>query len=197
MELIKKRILEISYKHKLCHLGSCFSCLPIIYDIYNEHRDDIVVLSNGHAGVALYCVLEHFFGIDAEKLLEKHGIHPCYDPDNKIYCSTGSLGCGLPIAIGYAVAGNPTHCIISDGECAEGSIWESLSFVQEHQIPINVYVNVNGFGAYRIVDQALLTTRLKAFYPKIRICYTSNSPFPDDLKAHYQVMSEEQYRSLI
>jgi transketolase len=187
---IKRRFVAISYKHQLSHLGSCISTLPILYNIYQHHPDDVVILSNGHAGLAQYCCLEHFFGINAEEMLNKHGIHPCYDPDNRIYCSTGSLGLGLPVAIGYALAGRSTHCIISDGECAEGSIWESLSFIEEFKVPIQVYVNVNGFGAYRLVDKEKLSKRLLAFYPAIHICHTSNAPFPDDLWAHYEVMTE-------
>lgn len=194
MITIKKQILEISLKYNLCHISSCLSCVEILWDIYSQHPNDIVILSNGHAGVALYCVIEHFFGISAEDLFLKHGVHPGYDPENKIYCSTGSLGCGLPIAIGYAITGKPTHCIISDGECAEGSIWESLSFIEEYNIPIDVYVNMNGFAAYKEIHQNNLTNKLKLFYPKIKIYRTFNHPFPNTLDAHYAKIKNEEDR---
>jgi transketolase len=166
--------------------------VEILWDIYSKHPNDVVILSNGHAGLALYCTIEHFFGINAESLLLKHGIHPCYDPENKIYCSTGSLGCGLPIAIGYAIAGRSTHCIISDGECAEGSVWESLSFIEEHNIPIEVCVNMNGFAAYKEVNRKQLSEKLMLFYPKIKIYLTSNDPFPNTIGAHYTKMNKEE-----
>ena len=73
---------------------------------------------------ALYVVLEKYFGIDAEELLEKHGHHPHRDELNKLHCSTGSLGQGITVAVGRAIA-NPNrdvYCLISDGECAEGSV---------------------------------------------------------------------------
>jgi transketolase N-terminal domain/subunit len=184
--------LELSFKYGLGHIGSCLSCVEILWEIYTNYPDDIVILSNGHAGVALYCALEYFFGIEAEQLLVKHGIHPRYDPDNKIYCTTGSLGCGLPVAIGYALAGKSTHCIISDGECTEGSIWESLAFIKQHNVPIKVYVNMNGLAAYQTIDKDYLTERLIAFYPEIKIYQTSNYPFPNTVTAHYVTIKSEE-----
>ena len=90
-----KRILDISYKNKLSHLGSYFSCLDIIDNIFDKKKeDDIFILSCGHAALALYCVIEKYHKIDAEYLFNKHGGHPHLDEDNKIYCSTGSLGMG-------------------------------------------------------------------------------------------------------
>jgi len=130
---LKKRILEVAYTHKLSHLGSYFSSVSIIDEIYSKMTiDDIFILSAGHAAVALYAVVEKYHGINAEKLFKKHGGHPHRDESDFIYCSTGSLGMGLPVAVGRAIA-NPrrkVYCLISDGECAEGSIWESLRYVQ-------------------------------------------------------------------
>jgi transketolase len=181
---VRERILDISRRHNLSHVGSCVSCLPILLHIYNRYPDDVVVLSNGHAGLALYCVLEAVFGHDAEALLEKHGVHPCHDPENHIYCSTGSLGMGLAVAAGYAMAGRRTHCVISDGECAEGIVWEVLRFLDSHDIPLSVYLNANGWGAYsRIVDATRYTGR------SLYVWRTSNLPMPNSLAAHYDKVS--------
>ncbi len=195
MIAIKKRILDISYKFKLSHLGSCFSVLPILEHLYRRYKDDIIILSNGHAGLAQYCYIEDAFGFNAEELLEKHGIHPCYDPEHKIYCSTGSLGCGLPIAIGYALAGKPTHVVISDGECAEGSIWESLAFIHDYNVNIDLHLNINGFSAFKEVDNIYLTRRLRAFLPDVRIWYTTNYPFEEGLSAHYCQVEDKHITS--
>ncbi len=55
---LNKRVLEISIKHNLSHLGSCFTALPIIFEIYNKKKpEDKFVLSSGHAGLALYVLL--------------------------------------------------------------------------------------------------------------------------------------------
>ena len=190
---IGRRIIDLCQRYGLCHLGSCFSCLPILLELYEKHGEDIIILSNGHAGVALYAVLEARFGLDAEDLLVRHGVHPCHDPAHRIYCSTGSLGMGLAVAVGYALAGRPAHCIISDGECAEGIVWESLAFAATvPDLPLSVHVNANGWAATRAVDANQLEWRLKAFWPAVRLWRTSNAPFADSLFAHYRIMVREE-----
>jgi len=194
-QIIKKlnfRILEISKKHNLSHLGSCFTALPIIYDIYSKKNlEDKFVLSSGHAGLALYVVLEHFYNIDAEHLLEKHGIHPERDLEQLIEVSTGSLGLGITIATGLAIGNSSlnVYCLISDGESAEGSIWESLRFIDENNISnIYIHVNINGWAAYKSVDPNKLAKQLRAFLPDINIHFTNNNDvivFNTPLAAHY------------
>ena len=199
---LKKRILDIAYKNKLSHIGSYLSSVDIIDEIYaNKHTDDIFILSSGHAALALYVVLEKYEGRDAEELFRKYGGHPHRAEADGIYCSTGSLGTGITIAVGRALANTKrkVYVLISDGECAEGSIWESLRFIQEHPINnIEVHVNINGYAAYDKVDTEYLTNRLKAFLPNINLHYTSvnQTPFLKGINAHYHVMSEEDYKSI-
>ena len=200
---IKKRILEIAYKHKLSHLGSYLSAVDIIDEIYkSKNKEDIFILSSGHAALALYVVLEKYEGKNAEELFLKHGGHPHRDEDNGIYCSTGSLGLGITVAVGRALANKnrKVHVLISDGESAEGSVWEALRFIQENNLTnIEVFVNVNGYAAYDKVDTKYLVDRLEAFLPRINIRYTSVNqyPFLRGLNAHYHVMSEEDYKSIL
>jgi len=203
MKELKKRLVEIAYKNKLGHLGSYFSSLEIIDEIYSRmEKDDIFILSSGHAALALYVCLEKYKGVNADMLFEKHGGHPHRDEENFIYCSTGSLGLGITVALGRAVA-NPNrkvHVLISDGECAEGSIWESLKTIVEQNITnIEVYVNVNGYAAYMEVDSLYLEQRLKAFLPSIKLHHTSVEQFPflKGLNAHYHVMNEENYQEAL
>ena len=203
MVALKKRIAVIAYKNKLGHLGSYFSSVDIIDEIYSKmNKDDIFILSSGHAALALYVCLEKYKGVNADMLFEKHGGHPHRDEENFIYCSTGSLGLGITVALGRAVA-NPNrkvHVLISDGECAEGSIWESLKTIVEQNITnIEVYVNVNGYAAYMEVDSVYLEQRLKAFLQSINIRHTSVEQFPflKGLNAHYHVMNEENYQEAL
>jgi transketolase N-terminal domain/subunit len=87
MNSLHKRILAISADKKLSHLGSNLTAVNIIDEIYkNKESNDSFILSSGHAGLALYVVLEKYFNINAEMLLEKHGIHPCKDLKNRIEC---------------------------------------------------------------------------------------------------------------
>tara|TARA_Y100000310_G_C20560408_1_gene752764 strand:- start:180 stop:806 length:627 start_codon:yes stop_codon:yes gene_type:complete len=198
--VLKNRVLDIAYKHRLSHLGSYFSSLDLIDKIHEQMdlESDIFILSCGHAAVSLYAVIEKYYGINAEELFLKHGGHPHRDEENHLHCSTGSLGLGLPVAIGRALADKKktVYCLISDGECAEGSIWEGLRFIHEQNIEnIKVYVNVNGYCAYDSVDEEYLIKRLLAFLPSINIARTTvaHYPFLKGLNAHYHVMSEGDY----
>jgi transketolase len=200
---LKKRLIEIAYKYKLGHLGSYFSALEIINSIYQKmNKDDIFILSSGHAALALYVCLEKYRGQDAEALFIKHGGHPHWDEEAGIHCSTGSLGLGITIALGRAVA-NPNRkvfVLVSDGECAEGSVWEALKTIVEEKINnIEVHVNVNGYAAYKEVDTKYLTQRLQAFYPDINIHYTTveHFTFLKGLNAHYHVMGETDYQTAL
>ena len=200
---LKKRIAEIAYKNKLGHLGSYFSSVGIIDEIYSKmDKDDIFILSSGHAALALYVCLEKYKGQDAEALFLKHGGHPHWDEEAGIFCSTGSLGLGITIALGRAVANKnrKVWVLVSDGECAEGSVWEALKTIVEQDITnIEVHVNANGYAAYRNVDLVYLENRLKAFLPNIQIHYTSveHFPFLKGLNAHYHVMNEENYNEVL
>ncbi len=195
---LEYRILEISYKNKLSHLGSCLSCVHILDEIYGvREENDPVVLSCGHAGLALYVVLEKYFGLNAEKLLEKHGIHPNRSIEDKIYCSTGSLGLGLGIATGYALSDRKrkTWCLISDGEIAEGICYEAFSFYRrELFLNLKVIVNANGYGAYRsvkFIDEPIFFN--KVFETRFTDHYINRFPFLKDLDAHYYIMNEKDW----
>lgn len=218
---LKRRIVELSYKHKLGHIGSCLTAVDIIKEIYDQKTlGDKFILSNGHAGLALYVVLE-FIGnskahdgedlyyMDAESMLEEHGIHPCNSKNftgetPTIDCSTGSLGQGLPIAVGMALADKTraVHCLISDGECGEGSIWEALRIIDELGIDnIEIYVNINGYAAYKTVDTIKLSKRLREFLDGIRLRYTSLDGIPHldkmGILAHYRVLDEKEYADIM
>ena len=197
-----KRLIQITYDEKLSHLSSCLSALPIIEEIYAEKQDDeVFILSNGHSGLALYVVLEKIYGINPIMLLHKHGIHPGKDLANKIYCSTGSLGSGLPIAVGHALANRNknVYCMISDGEAAEGSIWESLCFAHNQKLDnLKIYANINGMSAYEYLDKNYLINRLKTFLPNIKI--RDSEPltfeFATGLLTHYYVLKDEDYKRI-
>jgi transketolase len=202
MKKLYRRLLDICYKNKLHHLGSYFSSLEILDRIYkNMNKDDIFILSNGHAVVALYVILEKYHGLDAQSLLDKYGEHPKRNELDKIFCSTGSLGMGITVSVGRAIA-NPNrnvYCMISDGECAEGSVWEALRFSNDYDIKnLKIYVNANGWSAYDSVDLDLLENRIKSFNPKVEFCRTSIEHFGlKGLDAHYTNFTEKQYQEAI
>lgn len=202
MNQLERRIIDISFTERIGHLSSNLNAVNIIDEIYQTKSDDEpFILSSGHAALALYTVLERYNNLDAVKLFHKHGVHPHRDIADGIYCSTGSLGLGITVAVGYALA-NPdknVYCLISDGEASEGSVWESLRFIYEHNLMnCKIYANVNGMMAYDYLDAEYLITRLQAFLPDINIRLTKipNWPFANGILTHYYVLKPEDYKLL-
>jgi transketolase len=202
MNDVERRVVDISYKEKIGHLSSNLNAVNIIEEIYkNKKANEPFILSSGHAALALYVVLEKYEGRDAEKLFHKHGVHPHRDLSDGIFCSTGSLGMGLTVATGYALAdrNRKVHCLISDGEAGEGSIWESLRFIYEAKLDnLEVYVNVNGMIAYDFIDKEYIINRLRAFLPRINIRETEPPKWPwaEGILTHYYVLKPEDYEQL-
>lgn len=165
MNQLHHRIIEISKKHHLSHLGSNLTAVNIIDEIYQIKKDDeLFINSSGHCGLALYVILEKYHGFDAEKLYLKHGTHPHRDLEDKIYCSTGSLGMGLGIAVGMALADRSknVYCLISDGEAFEGLIWESANMIRRYKVSnLKVYCNWNGYSAYSNVELWMMSNLMK------------------------------------
>jgi transketolase len=140
----RKRILKIS-QHTPLHVAPSFSCLEMVdvvyYGLMRRSEDgrlrDTFILSKGHGAAAQYVVLEAL-GILASEDLDKMclvdgklGTHPDYGTPG-IEASTGSLGHGLPLALGMALSDKVNHIdrliylVMSDGEMQEGSVWEAL-----------------------------------------------------------------------
>jgi transketolase len=144
---VRKKILLLSNKAKSSHVGSSLSIVDILLVLYKFFikKKNIFILSKGHACLAYYCILQKF-GYFSEKILNSYG------EDNTILLShvshkvpgvefsTGSLGHGLPYAVGRALAekinktNNKVYVLISDGELNEGTTWESLLFASFHKL---------------------------------------------------------------
>lgn len=202
MNDLEKRIIDISYKERIGHLSSNLNAVNIIDEIYKtKKQDDVFILSSGHAALALYVVLEKYHNKNAEELFHKQGVHPHRDLEQGVHCSTGSLGLGITIAVGYALANRDkdVYCLISDGEAAEGSVWESLRFIYEHKLTnCKIYANVNGMMAYDYLDADYLIKRLQVFLPNINIRRTQvpNWSFAQGILTHYYVLKPEDYNLL-
>lgn len=155
---IKKDILKMIYLARSGHLGGSLSCVSILYLLYNKimkidknnplwKERDIFILSKGHAAPALYAVLSKIGYIKRENLftLRKFGSelqgHPVKNADLGIEISTGSLGMGLSIGIGCALAAKleknvkkNIFVLLGDGELDEGAIWEAAMAASHYQL---------------------------------------------------------------
>lgn len=200
---LEQRIIDISYKKGLSHLGSNLTAVRLIDSIYQVKKpDDIFILSSGHAALALYVVLEKNGGRSAEILYDLHGTHPNRDIENGIYCSSGSLGHGIGIGLGMALGNKDrdVYVLMTDGECAEGSVWESLRIAAENRLEnLKIMINANGWGALGQIDTEWLDTRLQFFYPSL-VQRTDTYAWPDWLQgqeAHYHKLTKENYEEII
>lgn len=193
------RILDIAFRNRLGHIGSCLTALPIIHHVYSTKRpDDRCILSAGHSGLALYVVLEAFGIIpDAEARLLADGIHPVRGPG--IDVTTGSLGQGITVGAGLALARpeRDVYIISTDGEVAEGAFWETLFFASQY--PLNnliIYINDNGYSALRktsFVEGALSSFDVNVIDTSDQLPRLPGGEWLRGLEAHYHVMTEAEY----
>lgn len=147
---LRKQIFITGYKGGMAHLASCYSSLEMIYALYQkgilrydpqnpkwEDRDRFV-LSKGHAGLAFYVVLCHAGLLEETTLASylqenaKIGGEPCMRDCPWVEATTGSLGHGLSMGLGIAMALKMNHSpakvyvMLGDGECQEGTVWEAV-----------------------------------------------------------------------
>ena len=187
---LKKRILEISKKLGLSHIGSCLSVLPILEEIYaKKKRKDIVLMDNGHASLAHYVVLESLGGKNAEEMFHKHGVHANRDVENGLYASNGSLGHNGGISIGLSLANRNRICytIFSDGSIQEGTFYEVCRIRNELKLfNMKCYFNINGFTAVSKIDKDELVKKIKFLCPDANIRLTFNGEGFDGVQGHYK-----------
>lgn len=180
----RKIILEMKYKSKSSHIGSAYSVLDLLIYLYyeklnmtkenlNTNKRDRLILSKGHASAALYSVLS------LKGFLEKEKINNYYCDggdlpghiDNTVSealdVSSGSLGHGLSIGVGLALASkidsieNTIVVILGDGELNEGSIWEgAMSATRFNLNNLLIIVDANKFQGYNKVDDILNYERM-------------------------------------
>jgi transketolase len=151
---IRTHALRMTHAGGGAHIGAIFSCADILAALYGgvlkvypaapeSPGRDRFVLSKGHAGGGLYAALAEngFFPIERLLTHYQNGSDLSGHVSHKlpgIDVSTGALGHGLSIAAGMAYAGklkkadHRIFCLLSDGECDEGSTWEAVLFAAAH-----------------------------------------------------------------
>ena len=188
---IRIKTLRMISAAKSSHIGSALSMADLLAVLYSRilrvdpsHPDwldrDRFVLSKGHACAALYVVLAElgFFPAGWLDDFYQDGAHLAGHATHAnvpgVEVSTGSLGHGLPIACGMALAGkrdgktSRVFALLSDGECDEGSTWEAALFAPHHRldnlIAIVDYNKIQSFGTVKeVLDLEPLAAKWRAF----------------------------------
>lgn len=156
--------------HGEAHLGGSFSIIEMLISLYEKvlNEDDKFILSKAHASFPLCLLLKE------KGLNPKITTHLELDQMNGIHCTTGSLGHGLPIATGMALGRKiqkkpgKIYVMMSDGECQEGTTWESLLIGSKHGLNnLVVLVDYNKIQALSFLKDGLplddLAAKFKAF----------------------------------
>lgn len=187
---LKKNIL---YMAKIggassAHIGGALSLTEIfsvLFSNFIDIREDLekgnkFILSKGHACLALYCVLFETKIISENELneFEKDGSdllgHPVKNKNLKIPFSTGSLGMGLGLGIGMAIgikkkqSNKKVYVVLGDGECNEGSVWESIMLAPKYKLSnLTAIIDKNGYqqtgSTETILKNDNLEEKIKSF----------------------------------
>ncbi len=189
--------IKMVCKSKASHIGAILSVSDILAVLYgdvmnvnksnfNSPERDIFILSKGHAGVAQYCALAEMGILDKSILdgyytygsdLSGHVSHKV--PGVEV--STGALGHGLGLAVGYAYAfkidnkPNQVYVVLGDGECNEGSVWEAIMLAVQLKLDnLHVVIDNNKMQALGftkdIIDMGNLAEKFKAFNCNVEEC---------------------------
>jgi transketolase len=173
---IRRIILEQSKRANVGHIGSALSIADIIATLYSgllrsdqpgDADRDRFILSKGHAVLAVYAAL-FLSGRISEAQLNSYcgdgtvlGVHPEHQLPG-IDFSTGSLGHGLSIGVGAALAGRlnmsdrRVFVLVSDAECNEGSLWEAVMFAAHHNLTnLTAILDLNGQQALGYTTEVL------------------------------------------
>src|SRR5258708_35785378 len=162
-ETCATQLLQLYKQANAGHICSSLSCLEILVDLCFARmgRDDVLILSKGHAAAALYTVLKTAGRLPEAELASFYhdgtllAAHPpCSGAIQNIPFGTGSLGHGLSLACGLTFAQRFTgktfqvYAILSDGDCNEGSTWEAELFAAHHRMGnLTVIVDANAIQA--------------------------------------------------
>jgi transketolase len=183
---IRGKLVELSCRNHVAHLGGSLSCAEIVTALYwdvlaidparpaDEGRDRFV-FSKGHAAAALYTALS-FRGFFPEEVLETLSHpgsplpeHPVRGSVPGVEATTGSLGHGLPIGLGMALAARVrglayrVHVLVSDGECNEGSVWEAALMAPAQRVEnLAVIVDLNRWQATGRSEEVMALQPLRA-----------------------------------
>jgi transketolase len=189
---IRKDVLRMTYEKKAPFIASSFSCADILAVLFHSFiqldisqmeslENDVFILSKGHASSAWYATLANIGVFDRERLFREFnitgfdmGVHSKRNSLPGILTSSGSLGQGLGIACGIALADKickrkrRTFVVVGDGECNEGSIWEGFLFASRYRLDnLVVIVDRNRMSSYgddhQILNLGDMATKLCSF----------------------------------
>ncbi|CAN5499958.1 transketolase [soil metagenome] len=217
---LRREIVEMAYAGSSVHIACAFSLVEVISTLLSSTMNlgagqedklrDRIFLSKGHGVMALYAAYGALGWIDPSHLKNYfsdgsllHGLSEARVPVLEV--SSGSLGHGLPVAVGYALgkkrAGEAGHvyCIVGDGEMNEGSMWEALLFAGHHKLEnLTVIVDANGHQAMGriqdVINMEPFADKFRAFGFATSDC---NGHSNDELSKAFTLKNDGKPRAVI
>lgn len=182
---IRANVLRVSHHSGHGHIPTCFSIIEMLRAVYETmshdpanpkwDRRDLFVLSKGHAALGLYCTLSHYGYFPMTEVYTfgsfgaTFGCHPDRSKVPGVEVSTGSLGHGIGVAAGMALAakvkasGQRVYVVIGDGESNEGTVWETLMVAAQQKLDnLTVLFDQNG-SQIRCLPIAAAEEKFRAF----------------------------------
>jgi transketolase len=172
---LRRELFDFNPLHGLKHYGGSLSCIDILVGLFDEsiEDDDKLILSKGHCAPPYYM------------LLQERGFnptisgHPDIDPQNRVFCTTGSLGHGLGFGVGMALnrkilrTAGQIYVLMSEGEFQEGSTWETLMHARKYGLDnITAILDYNKIQSSDFVEKILpfgdLAANCRTFGWKVR-----------------------------
>ena len=202
LQLRQKTFLEFIFRGE-AHLGGSFSMIETLIYLFEKvlKKKDRFILSKSHASFPL-CLL-----LRKKGLKPKMTTHLELDVKNGIYCTTGSLGHGFPISSGMALANKiqgkkeKIYVMISDGECQEGTTWETLLISSKHKLNnLILLIDYNKIQALSKLKDALplnnLSKKLKSFNWNVLNIKNAHS-FNDLEKSFKKIVNQKKPTAII
>jgi transketolase len=173
---IRRSILKTAHSSQASHIGSSLSIvdiLSVLYAKFLKSKKNLFILSKGHGCLAQYCALKEI-GLISDRTLKTFGknntilmSHSSHKVPG-VHFSTGSLGHGLPVSAGIALANkiekskSRVFVLLSDGELNEGSNWESLLFCSHHKLNnLTIIIDYNKIQSIDFVKNTLAIEPIK------------------------------------
>jgi transketolase len=187
-DYIRNEIVRVAVKNGAGHIAPSLSSVDILTTLYYkimqrnesplwENRDRLI-FSKAHGCYGLYAILADIGFIDKpewENFYKGSSLSGCVErnPKNGLEASCGSLGHGLPMAVGLAFGAKlqrftwHTYCIIGDGEMQEGSNWEAIQFAVKHKLDnLTIIIDNNGLQAMDFLTNILTSSDVTDDLPK-------------------------------
>lgn len=209
---IRFELVKMSHRAETAHLGGALSCVDILVAAYWSALNidpshpfapdrDRLILSKGHAVSALYATLavKGFFLLSELEYYNQNGGHLPEQPSPGcvagVEWATGSLGHGLSVGVGMALAAKiqglnyRVIVVMSDGECEEGSVWEAAMFASRHRLGrLMAVVDYNKWQATGRSNEIMALYPLKAKWEAFG--WASHEVDGHDLHALVEVMGK-------